>query len=114
MEQSFHLPRAAAERAALRARNSGEINFAVPWGNVVVSCMTAELIDLLRRRVAIIADHAWRDRDAAGHLSALQEVSEKISAWTLAHRTEVDAQMRHYLANASYQKALAHLEAREE
>lgn len=76
--------------------------------------MTAELTDLLHRRIAIIANHAWRDRDAAGHLAALQEVSEKISAWTLAHRTEVDAQLRHYLGNASYQKALAHLEARAE
>jgi hypothetical protein len=73
--------------------------------------MISELTDLLRRRVAIIADHAWRDRDAAAHLEALKEVSETISAWTLAHRTEVDAQLRHYLANASYQKALAHLEA---
>lgn len=76
--------------------------------------MTSQLTDLLRRRVAIIADHGWRDRDAAGHLAALKEVSEEISAWTLAHRTEVDAQLRHYLANASYQKALAHLEALEE
>lgn len=76
--------------------------------------MTSDLIHLLRRRVAIIADHAWRDRDAAGHLEALKEVSEKITAWTMAHRTEVDAQMRHYLANASYQKALAHLEALDE
>jgi hypothetical protein len=73
--------------------------------------MTSELADLLRRRVAIIADHAWRDRDAAGHLLALQEVSEEISAWTRTHRTEVDAQLRHYLGNSSYQKALAHLEA---
>jgi hypothetical protein len=76
--------------------------------------MTTELTELLRRRVAIIADHAWRDRDAAAHLAALQEVSEQITAWTLAHRTEVDARLRHYLANASYQKALAHLEGREE
>ncbi len=75
--------------------------------------MISELIDLLRRRVAIIGDHAWRDRDGAGHLEALKTVSEEISAWTLAHRTEVDAQMRHYLANASYQKALAHLESLE-
>lgn len=72
--------------------------------------MTAKLIDLLRRRVAIIADHAWRDRDAVGHLEALKTVSEEISAWTAAHRTEVDAQMRHFLANASYQKALSYLE----
>jgi hypothetical protein len=72
--------------------------------------MTAALISLLRRRVSVIADHAWRDRDAAGHLAALQDVSEQITAWTAAHRTEVDAQLRHYLANASYQKALLHLE----
>lgn len=73
--------------------------------------MTAELTELLRRRIALIADHAWRDRDAASHLEALKDVSEEISAWTAAHRTSVDAQLRHYLANASYQKALAHLEA---
>lgn len=73
--------------------------------------MISELTALLRRRVAIIADHAWRDRDAVEHLEALKSVSEEITAWTLAHRVEVDAQMRHYLANASYQKALAHLEA---
>jgi hypothetical protein len=73
--------------------------------------MISELTTLLRRRVAIIADHAWRDRDAAEHLEALKSVSEEITTWTLAHRIEVDAQMRHYLANASYQKALAHLEA---
>lgn len=73
--------------------------------------MTAELIELLRRRIAIIANHAWRDRDAAGHLEALKQVSEEISAWTAAHRSAMDAQLRHYLGNASYQKALAHLEA---
>jgi len=72
--------------------------------------MHSELTDLLRRRIAIIADHDWRDRDAADHLEALIKVSNKISDWAANHRTEVDARMRHYLANASYQKALAHLE----
>lgn len=72
--------------------------------------MISKLIDLLRHRVSVIADHGWRDRDPAGHLDALKTVSEEISAWTTAHRTEVDAQLRHYLGNASYQKALAHLE----
>ena len=75
--------------------------------------MTTDLMKLLRRRLAIISDHSWRDRDAAGHLEALKEVSEKISEWTVEHRAEVDAQLRHFLANASYQKALAHLEALE-
>lgn len=72
-----------------------------------MSALTA----LLHRRITIIADHPWRDRDAGGHLEALRAVSEEISAWALAHRTELDARLRHYLANASYQKALAHLEA---
>jgi hypothetical protein len=71
----------------------------------------SDLTALLHRRIAIIADHPWRDRDADDHLKALREVSEEISAWAHAHRTELDARLRHYLANASYQKALAHLEA---
>lgn len=74
--------------------------------------MTNQLIELLRRRIAVIEDHSWRDRDPAGHLEALKTVSQEISAWTAAHRTSVDAQLRHYLANSSFQKALAHLEAR--
>ena len=68
-----------------------------------------ELASLLHRRVSIIADHAWRDRDAAGHLNALMEVSEEIGTWTREHRTEVDSQLRHYLANHSFQKALIHV-----
>jgi hypothetical protein len=73
--------------------------------------MTQSLIAHLRKRVTIIADHAWRDRDPAAHLAALQSVSEEISAWTLAHRHEVDAQLRHFLTNSSFQKALDHLES---
>jgi hypothetical protein len=69
------------------------------------------LINLLRHRLAIIADHSWRDRDPAEHLEALKTLSEEISAWTLAHRSSVDPQLRHYLANSSYLKALAHLES---
>jgi hypothetical protein len=77
------------------------------------SVMTAyeDLIQLLRRREAVIADHAWRDRDAAGHLDALRQVSEGISAWTSEHETNLDPKLRHYLGNASFAKALAHLEA---
>jgi hypothetical protein len=75
--------------------------------------MTQQLIELLRRRECVIADHGWRDRDPAGHLEALKSVSEEISAWTAAHRTSVDARLRHYLANSSFQKALAHLEAQD-
>lgn len=72
--------------------------------------MNNEIIKLLQMRVSIIANHAWRDRDGDAHLQALSEISAKISEWTQQHRTQVDAQLRHFLANASYQKALAHLE----
>ncbi len=68
----------------------------------------SELIELLRRREDIIADHAWRDRDGEGHLEALRDVSESIGAWNSTHRAAVDAQLRHFLTNASYAKALAH------
>jgi hypothetical protein len=73
--------------------------------------MHAELIQLLHRRESIIADHAWRDRDAAGHLDALKQVSEEISALAAEHGQSIDARLRHYLTNASFSKARAHLEA---
>lgn len=73
--------------------------------------MHPELIQLLRRRESVIADHAWRDRDAAGHLDALKHVSEEISAWAAEHGQAADARLRHFLANASFAKALAHLES---
>lgn len=73
--------------------------------------MTKQLTELLRRRISIIEDHGWRDRDPADHLEALKAVSEDIAAWTAAHRTSVDAQLRHYLGNSSFQKALEHLQA---
>ena len=75
--------------------------------------MTAfdELASLLRRRVEIIGDLEWRDRDAAGHLAALGHISEEISQWANEHKAGIDGQLRHFLANASYQKALAHVEA---
>ncbi len=71
---------------------------------------TEQLIQLLRRREAIIADHAWRDRDSSGHMDALRQVSEEISAWPAAQNGPLDPRLRHFLANASFAKALAHLE----
>ena len=73
--------------------------------------MHDDLIQLLRRREAVIADHAWRDRDAASHLEALRTVSMEIAAWGENHHADLDPRLRHYLANASFSKALAHLES---
>lgn len=68
--------------------------------------MKHELGTLLQRRIDVIADLAWRDRDPAAHLQALADVSGEITAWTKEHRTELDPRLRHFLANASYAKAL--------
>jgi hypothetical protein len=73
--------------------------------------MNNTLIQLLHRRESVITDHPWRDRDPAGHLDALKQVSEEITAWAAANEAHIDARMRHYLANASFAKALAHLES---
>jgi hypothetical protein len=73
--------------------------------------MNEDLIALLSHRESVIADHAWRDRDSAGHLAALMEVSGKISDWAERHDDRIDARLRHFLANASFAKALAHLES---
>lgn len=72
---------------------------------------TSHLIELLRRRESIIADHPWRDRDPADHLAALKHVSEEITAWAATHDRKIDPRLRHFLANASFAKALAHLES---
>lgn len=71
---------------------------------------TDDLIKTLRRREAIIADHAWRDSNPDGQLAALQQVSGEITAWSSAHPGPIDPRLRHFLANASFAKALAHLE----
>jgi len=73
--------------------------------------MHQELQTLLQKRLNIISDHAFRDRDPAAHLEALKDVSEKIDAYTKAHQHECDAKLRHYLTNFSYQKALDHITA---
>lgn len=71
--------------------------------------MHSELQTLLSRRLEIIADHSFRDRDATAHLAALKDVSDKIQTYTQNHQAEFDAKLRHFLAQSSYQKALEHL-----
>ena len=73
--------------------------------------MTPEsaLIAALEERLQIIADRAWYSRDAAGHLAALQVVSQRIGSLSLSLPAPVDAQLRHFLERSSFDKALAHL-----
>ena len=73
--------------------------------------MTPEsaLIVALEERLQIIADRARYARDAAGHLAALQAVSERIGVLSLSLPAPVDAQLRHFLERSSFDKALDHL-----
>lgn len=68
------------------------------------------LIYLLQKRESVIADHALRERNAAAHLDALKEVSIAISNWPAQHSDCLDPKLSHYLSNASFAKALAHLQ----
>ena len=69
-----------------------------------------DLVKLLEDRVEVIADHEFRDRDPEAHLEALKKVSEAIVSWHVAHRSEIDGNLDHFLTGASYQKALLYLE----
>ena len=40
-----------------------------------------DLAKLLEARIAVIADHAFRDRDPEAHLEALKRVSGAIVSW---------------------------------
>ena len=71
--------------------------------------MHTELQTLLKKRLGIISDHAFRDRNPAAHLDSLKQVSEGIDGYFSAHKAECDARLKHYLSNHSYQKALNHI-----
>ena len=71
----------------------------------------AELATALRERLAVIADREFYERDPAAHLERLKSVSEKISQLGAALPRPLPGDFAHYLQRASYEKALAWLEA---
>ena len=64
------------------------------------------LRDLLRRRLALIADRALREGEPAAHLDELRRVSEEIAEFHREHRPLLPARLDHFLERASFQKAL--------
>jgi hypothetical protein len=68
------------------------------------------LAEVLRERLAVIADRAAYQLDPSGHLVRLQKVSEQIIALRAALPSPVDPQLAHYLDRSSYDKALAFIE----
>lgn len=73
----------------------------------------ANLRTLLQRRLDLIADHAFRDRDAAAHLEALKTVSEEIVTEHERLRPELPPRLNHFLTQASFSKALDFLNSGE-
>ncbi len=71
-----------------------------------LGCDTEPLRLLLGERLKIIVDVSLRERDPSAHLAALQNVSEAIDAFFEENKTRLDPRLKHFLANASYQKAL--------
>ena len=69
------------------------------------------LLDLLRQRRTLVADHAWRDRDAAGHLAGLQQISEAVMAEHVKLRPGLPPRLQHYLNQCSYDKAAVWIES---
>lgn len=67
------------------------------------------LRDALANRLAIVADHALRDSDPGGHLEKLKSAAAELDN-VIAHLPPTcDPQLRHFLRQQSYTKALAFL-----
>jgi hypothetical protein len=71
-----------------------------------------QLADALRERLAVIADRELYARDPAAHLEKLKSASEKITTLGAALPGPLSGDFEHFLQRASYEKALAWLDAR--
>ncbi|MGA3169737.1 MAG: hypothetical protein ABSE62_01885 [Chthoniobacteraceae bacterium] len=72
--------------------------------------LEAELAEALRKRLAVIGDHALRGADPERHLAELREASERIEALEKRLPGNIHPQLRHYFDRRSYDKALAWIE----
>lgn len=68
------------------------------------------LAALLRRRLEIIADHSWRDRDTDAHFLALKTVSLEIGEVHQSISGQLPARLNHFLGQCSFDKALAYID----
>ncbi len=67
------------------------------------------LEDALRQRLAVVADHALRDRDPAAHLAALKAAHAALESQMAALPPGIDPRLQHFLERQSYEKAVAFL-----
>jgi hypothetical protein len=75
-----------------------------------LSALQKSLHAAVKARLDIVADHAFRDRDAAAHLEALKSAAAQLDALVANLPPDTDPTLRHYLERQSYTKALAWLE----
>jgi hypothetical protein len=69
------------------------------------------LLSLLRRRLEVIGDRALRESDPDRQLALLRDVSEAITAFHDQHQSSLPPRLRHFLENASLEKAREWIEA---
>ena len=74
------------------------------------SALHQTLRDAVKARLDLVADHAFRDRDPAAHLSALKGAAHRLDAEVAGLPVDADPTLRHYLERQSYTKALAWLD----
>ena len=74
------------------------------------SSTLSDLEQLLKRRLAVIADSDLREKNSVMHLAQLREVSEALDRLFNEHRNELPARLCHFLSQASFQKALEYLQ----
>lgn len=70
-----------------------------------------DLAELLRKRLAVIADTDLRDTDPDTQLDQLKTVSEAIFAKHDQLKGRIHPRLEHFLAGCSYDKALAFIES---
>ena len=67
--------------------------------------MHSVLLEAVERRLEVVADHAWRDRDPAGHLEGLKAAGGRLDLLVRNLPADADPMLRHYLERQSYTKA---------
>lgn len=63
------------------------------------------LYEAVQERLAVVADHALRDRYPAAHLQKLRQAAERLDQLVAELPKNCDPMLRHYLERQSYVKA---------
>ncbi len=67
--------------------------------------MHKTLLEAVAKRLDVVADHAWRDRDPDGHLEGLKAAARRLEGLVANLPEDTDPVLRHFLERQSYTKA---------